>query len=303
MQEPTQSTTSPSRGGFTWPPRPLLSSTFDGTHVQLAPAVSSDHATPHSRLGTHPLHRGLWSSIEETWLGLSTPSFHQRAADAGWFPDEPGDYCPRCASSTAEHEFSAQDMCCPSCRGKRLRWNRAVRLGPYDGLLREAVHQTKFTAWRSLGSCLGRLLGQQLNALLRSTSPGADEHDAPPGQLLIVPIPTTFLRRVSRGIDHTLVISRAVRSVTGGRIVHALSRRHRPSQLSVPPSERAANISNTMSRRRLRGLAGSTVIIIDDVMTSGATMREACRALLHGLPAPARPREIWIAVLGVTPNL
>jgi len=45
-------------------------------------------------------------------------------------------------------------VACPACRGKRLPWARAVRLGEYDGLLRDAIHEVKFTRWRTLGSDL-----------------------------------------------------------------------------------------------------------------------------------------------------
>jgi predicted amidophosphoribosyltransferase len=135
------------------------------------------------------------------------------------------------------------------------------------------------------------MLGAQLVPLLE----GTDRE-----RLVLVPVPSTFRRRMARGIDHTLVLARGVREVTGGRIVRALARRHRPSQVGLPMTERKRNVSGTMRLRRPADLGGCTLIVIDDVRTTGATMTEACRALVRGL----KEREmvagaVWAAVLGV----
>jgi predicted amidophosphoribosyltransferase len=168
-----------------------------------------------------------------------------------------------------------------------------VRLGEYDGLVRDVVHEVKFSAWRRLGSDAGQLLGRQLEPLLE----GVDR-----SRLVLVPVPSSLQRRLARGIDHTLVIARGVRRVTGGRIVRALKRRHRPSQVSLAMSDRKQNVSGTMRLRRGVDLSGKLVIVIDDVRTTGATMTEACRALGRGV-GDRRPGEIWAAVLGVAVDI
>jgi predicted amidophosphoribosyltransferase len=180
---------------------------------------------------------------------------------------------------------------CRVCLGKRLPWTRFVRLGEYHGLVRDVVHEMKFTAWRRLGMDAGRMLGAQLRPLLEGV---ARE------ELVLVPVPSTFRRRMARGIDHTLVLARGAREVTGGRIVRALARRHRPSQVGLPMSERRRNVSGTMRLRGQGQLGGCTVIVIDDVRTTGATMTEACRALVRGLRERETPAQaVWAAVIGV----
>jgi predicted amidophosphoribosyltransferase len=182
---------------------------------------------------------------------------------------------------------------CPACRGKHLPWERFVRLGEYDGLLRRVVCETKFTAWRRLGRDIGRLLGAQLaDAMERA---GVNAADA-----VIVPVPTTFLRRVRRGIDHTWCIARGVRDVTGVPIVPGLSRRNTTPQASLPKTRRATNVRGSMSARGL-DLSAKTVIVLDDVRTTGATMLEACRALRRGDKA-TRPIAVWALVAAVTPD-
>jgi predicted amidophosphoribosyltransferase len=242
---------------------------------------------------TQPLERAVaalswWRTIETVWLGLTRASLAERAVDEGWMPDPLSAYCWRCATSVGAHEAIAEG--CPACRERRLPWSRAVRLGEYTGLVREVVHEVKFTAWRRLGMDAGRLLGDQLLPLLERV----DRNN-----VVIVPVPSTFRRRMARGIDHTLVLSRGVRLVTGAPIARALQRRHRPSQVGLPMTERRQNVSGSMRLRRGTNLAGKLVIVLDDVRTTGATMTEACRALTRGIEPGSRPSEIWTAVLGV----
>src|SRR4051812_1433546 len=98
-------------------------------------------------------------------------------------------------------------------------------------------------------------------------------------KLLLGAVPSEFRRRLARGSDHTLVVARGVQQVTGGRIVRALARAHRPSQVGLPMTERRRNVAGTMRLRNGQDLAGCTVVVLDDVRTTGATMIEACRAL------------------------
>lgn len=322
---------------FVWPPKQPaitpqdLHANESNPHTDPSIVVSMDaasaHQTPIKPLAipqvTPPVR--WFRAIEREWLGLSTPPWPVRAAQAGWTADTPDRFCPTCGQSVGPHELTLPKPApgshpeigvpsalpvpkCSACRTQRRPWERCVRLGTYDGLLRDAVHEVKFHAWRSLGTTLGHELGQQLAPLIL------------PGQpILLLPMPTTFRRRIVRGIDHTLVLARAVREVIGGRLVRLLVRDHRPSQLDVPASERARNVAGTFRpRARAAVMPGTLVIVIDDVMTSGSTMSAACRAVA-GLPlartspehpvatvgGPAgssgRPR-IWAAVLAVTPQ-
>lgn len=91
-----------------------------------------------------------------------------------------------------------------------------------------------------------------------------------------------------------------------------LARRHRPSQISLPVSQRRANVSGAFFCRRgvLRVPVDAVLVVIDDVRTTGATMTEACRTLRAGLkgrsghPNPDQTdvqTEIWAATAGVAP--
>lgn len=261
----------------------------------------------------------IWSAIEHTWLGLASPPLAERSAAEGWHPDDPGAYCWRCGRSAGAFAVGADG--CSECESTRVPWARVVRLGSYLPPLSALVREVKFTAFPRLGVDLGRLLGSAIASALREAV--AEGRLAPGPRVEIVPVPTSFRRRLARGIDHAAAIARGVAGVapTGEtwRVRPDLSRSHRPSQLSVNPSGRARNVAGSMrpsargqwrrnwSAWRAReslttpstGQVSRVTVLIDDVMTTGATMREACRAyrLLYG----TADTELWAGVLAVTP--
>ncbi len=307
-------------GRFVWPPRtPPGDQPAGVSHATVPAAVgggqppriskvrspnSADRANSRATLARV---RDALLDVEETWLGVTRRSFSARAAEAGWAPDAPSSYCARCGVSVGPHEADPAGApggpSCPACRESRLAWDCFVRLGEYDGVVRDAVHDLKFTRWRRAGRELGRELGRTLLNRLAAAGIPAD-------RAVLVPVPTSLVRRLVRGIDHTLVLARAVRSVTGIPIVRALRRSHRPSQLDVPRSARRANVARSIRCRSSRGLAGKTIVVLDDVVTTGATMSAACRALAAGIrrsygARPARgvrPAAIWVACVGRTPE-
>lgn len=304
---------------FVWPPKPLPTEAAGAPRASQSERVAERNATglverTVATLEMHPVApwRFWLRDVERTWLGQTRAPFALRAHDVAWAPESPTAdvYCPRCARTVGPHEVTLDDRditCCSECRGTKLPWSRAVRLGPYRGLLRDAIHETKFHAWRRLGADLGELLGRALRESLVA-------ENIDPASAVLVPVPSTYRRTLSRGIDHAMAIARGVRSTSGVEIVRALARRHRPSQLSVPHGERRRNVAGSMRRRDGFDLAGRLAIVVDDVMTTGATATEACRALIDGGPrgsgavrtnagkkGHSSPSVVWVAVLGVTP--
>jgi predicted amidophosphoribosyltransferase len=110
--------------------------------------------------------------------------------------------------------------------------------------------------------------------------------------VVVVPVPTSWRRRMERGIDHTGVLAAAAGREAGVRVVRGLGRRHTPAQVGLSATARAANIRGAFRVRaalgRLDGVRA--VVVLDDVRTTGATMTAACRAVRGVVGKGA---EIW----------
>ncbi len=312
---PTKEELAARSAGFRWPPLhdnppdalPRAAATLGaGADIDLARGAGApvDYETvdyEEGEAGPPRAPASAWGAIEDVWLDLVAPPLPRRMAQLGWAPDPPEAYCHRCGATVGPYE--ATEAGCTACESRRLPWRRLVRLGEYRPPLSLFVQEVKFTGWRRLGRELGQLLAGAVGHALEAA--GRD-----PDGALVVPVPTTFRRRMVRGIDHTHVLAAAVARTLRVPLRQPLRRRHRPSQLDVLPSDRASNVSGTMRLGRPRRLAraiqagaGGTIVVVDDVTTTGATLRATCRALqqgLRGVPAAERP-HIWTAVLCWTP--
>lgn len=261
----------------------------EGPHDPIGPAAP---AAPGTVAGA-----GLtwFERVEIDLLGLRSLPFGRRAELAGWAPDAAAAYCWRCGTSVGPSE--ADGSGCATCRGRRPPWDRWVRLGPHDGLLREGIHELKYARMRRTGRVLGRLLGRELAGRLRPL--GVD-----PGAAAIVPMPTSLRRRLARGVDHAGLLAEAAGRASGCPVVRALARKHRPAQTGLSRSARIRNLRGAfrVSDRSLQGFR--IVVILDDVRTTGATMAGACRALRGGRRwAQNGDLELWAASVAVaTPS-
>ncbi len=226
----------------------------------------------------------MWESVERAWLDPVREPLARRIADLGWKPDAFDAYCDRCGHTIGAHE--RHEFGCGACIGKRPAWERIVRVGSFEHELREWVLEAKFEASHTLAVALGRELGARLrDAGVLSAAKS----------LVVVPVPTSRVRRFLRGIDHTMWIARGVGKELGAPVRPVLRARFGPSQRAVTVSQRAENVRGRFRVNRTVP-AGVGVILIDDVVTTGATMSQALRAL--GLRGNAR----WCGVLGVTPD-
>jgi len=155
--------------------------------------------------------------------------------------------------------------------------------GPYADPLRAVILRHKEEAAHALAGPLGRVLGGVVEDLLDAAGPGTG--------VVLVPVPSANAAVRARGHDPMLRITRVaaarVRRTRRARIARML-RLWRPvaDQAGLDRSAPARNLHETMAvrpqvRRRVEGQAraGDLVIVCDDVLTTGATAREAQRAL------------------------
>lgn len=152
------------------------------------------------------------------------------------------------------------------CRLGLGGYDAAMSFGEYTGTLRSLIHLFKYGKIAPLADPLGRLL-------LR-TLPRESVFDA------IVPMPLHWKRRWQRGFNQAELLARAVAKGTGLHVCNAVSRRKSTQpQAGLTSAERRANVIGAFNVKRRRGIEGRHVLLIDDVLTTGATAG-ACAAAL-----------------------
>ena len=184
--------------------------------------------------------------------------------------------CPRCglffnAGSLLQKTLS--DVAnCPSCQQQKLWFNATLALGPYRGELREAVLRSKRCSEESFTLALGALIGQQLGPLL--TTQRID---------FVTNTPTHWKRRWQRGVESTELLLRGIVSQVQLPIRLRIlgCRRYTRKQGTLTPAERFRNVSNAFCVKKPQQVRGKHVLVVDDVMTSGATVNELARILLQ----------------------
>ncbi len=170
--------------------------------------------------------------------------------------------CPRCGSPAGGHNSRA--ACLPP--SSPLDCLRSVAY--FGGGLRSAIHRFKYQDLRLLARPLGELMAQ------------AWEEGGTAGDL-VLPVPLHPIRLRERGYNQSALLAREV----GRRLQLPVAEdgvqriRHTRPQVDLGVEERRANVHQAFAARSAR-VSGRRVILVDDVLTSGATL-EACAAALR----------------------
>ena len=160
---------------------------------------------------------------------------------------------------------------CGACRSRRPRFAYARAAVLYGGLVREAIHAFKFGGRRGLATPLGDLLAELVGL---SALPGALP-DA------LVPVPLHPRRARERGYDQALLLARRLERALGVPVVADALRRAVPTQpqTDLDAAARRRNVRDAFVVSRPERITGRHVVLVDDVLTTGATAGECARSL------------------------
>jgi competence protein ComFC len=192
------------------------------------------------------------------------------------------DYCSRCGAPQGTGVGVIRG--CLSCKAVRAGFGtrEIVAAGRYRGALEDVCLALKFGNERKLGKLLAAWLVPLL--LDRGIASRVD---------CVVPVPLSATRRLQRGYNQAAEIGREVaRLLEKPWLEHALRRmKHTDRQALLSVAQRKANVKGTFKVRDAAQTKGRTVLLIDDVMTTGATFAEAARTLKR-----ARAKAVYGAI-------
>jgi ComF family protein len=174
------------------------------------------------------------------------------------------------------------------CCAERFHFERVIRLGLYEDSMRAACIRAKSATQSPLAAALANLLW-----LTELTDLMAADVD------LVVPVPQFVTRRIARPHHAAETISRVLAQRLNRPRHHTLLRKIRltADQSELPRAERRVNLRDAFSVwPRARSLTAKTVLLVDDLLTTGSTANECARTLRE-----AGAKKVFVAVLAVVP--
>jgi ComF family protein len=191
--------------------------------------------------------------------------------------------CPQCLASAA-HPMEAEYLCgrcrspflnreslndagmCPACEAEPQGFDSAWSYGAYDGALRRLIHVFKYERVDTLA---GPLAGMLLDALPRD-----EEFDC------VAPMPLHWRKQWDRGFNQAELLAREVARRVGIPYSDLLKRgKASPAQAGLTFAARRDNVQGAFAIRRKAAARDRHVLLIDDVLTTGATAAAAARVL------------------------
>ncbi|HEX6804938.1 MAG TPA: ComF family protein [Terriglobales bacterium] len=199
-----------------------------------------------------------------------------------------GQTCAVCGEWLAR-EVSVEPKVCGECEADRPLFTQATAYGAYDAELRELIHLLKYERVLPAAAVLGRMLAEAIRKLT-----------LPAGSLLVVPVPLHRSKRRQRGFNQCELIARAALKqlpelharLSAGLLVR---RRATVSQVGLTRSQRAENIHGAFEVAHLNQVAGSSILLVDDVLTTATTAAECARVLRK-----AGAKDVWVATVART---
>lgn len=205
--------------------------------------------------------------------------FPPRCAACREFVDVEGSLCEDCGRAWPQLSPPFCDVCvepfasgpnhlCARCLEDEPAFDRLRATGLYEGLLLDLIVRLKYRGEERLAS----FLGDRMADILPLESPCFD---------LVLPVPLHITRLRGRGFNQALLLARRVGRRLGVAVDPFILCKIRPTspQATLRLDERRKNLRGAFSLRGREVVRGKTVLLVDDVATTGTTLNEAGRVL------------------------
>lgn len=176
---------------------------------------------------------------------------------------------------------------CDACQELRPLFDKAVAYSAYDGELRELVHLLKYEQVLPAANALGEMLAAAI-VKLELADP-----------VLVVPVPLHSSKNRQRGFNQAEMIARAAlkRMPESFALESKVLTRVRPtvSQIGLTRPQRRENMRGAFKVVHPNKVSGRSVLLVDDVLTTGTTASECARVLRK-----AGAEKVWVATVART---
>lgn len=198
-------------------------------------------------------------------------------------------FCLRCGHPKKNSSVSTQSSCI-SCRGKEFYFENHRAAFAYEEVVREMVLNIKFRSKRQVAQGLGWLFAD----VCKNWNIKGD---------YIVPIPLHPSKKRMRGFNQATLLAQPIGSVCGIPVANNMMLRIKktPPQSGLSALAREQNLSNAFRcNNKKYNVAGKTIILIDDIFTSGATINACAKCLLESNAAKIYAVSLCITLKGDT---
>lgn len=177
---------------------------------------------------------------------------------------------PFCSSCGRHLQRPLQKICAP-CIRRPLHFDRAFSPFVYEGVIKELIHQFKYKNKNYLGADLSRLMFE----FIREYNLPLDYLDS------VVPVPLHKTRLREREFNQAHVLSRHIAEKSHKPLLEDCLNRRRPgrTQTELEAQERFLNVRDAFAVAKNELVKGKNILLVDDVLTSGATCSEAAKTL------------------------
>jgi ComF family protein len=175
-------------------------------------------------------------------------------------------FCQICRTPFVDSHQLDERHRCRVCRTSQSNFDAAYSYGSYDGSLQKLIQLFKYSKVESLA--------EPLSGLLRQGLPFGENFD------IVVPMPMHWRKLWERGFNQAELLAEPVARRYGLKLSQNLRRtRYTKAQAGLNESQRRENLKNSLTVKRPAEISGKRVLLIDDVFTTGATLRAASAAL------------------------
>lgn len=193
-------------------------------------------------------------------------------------------YCPDCGMLYAKAVGAPSR--CSTCMITPPPWTHITLYGAYEGILRELLLKHKFHGRLDAGLTLARLLAALYSP--RETPPAA-----------VVPVPLHESRLLHRGHNQSMLSAKLIAQKIEAPLLPDLLRRNRQTapQATLNKKERNQNLSGAFTATIPSAFQNTHILLVDDIATTGSTLRQAARTLLEGGAG-----SVEVAIMARTPE-